>query len=66
MANPKEAVNKIIDNKLDKLEYQESIFIDQNNTLRTAIVRAEIATLKVVKDEVNELINECYCSHCSL
>ena len=56
MANPKEAINKIIDNKLDKLEYQENIFIDQNNTLRTAIVRAEIATLKVVRDEVNELI----------
>jgi hypothetical protein len=52
MANPKEAINKIIDNKLDKLKYQESVFISQDNTLRTAIVRAEIAVLEEVRDEI--------------
>ena len=45
-------VNKVIADKLDKLKYQESVFISQDNTLPTAIVRAEIAVLEEVRDEI--------------
>ena len=47
--------NLIIDNKIKDLRRRELGFIEQNNKLMTAVVRAQIECLEEVKNDANAM-----------
>lgn len=47
--------NLTIDNKIKELRRRELVFMEQDNNLMTAVVRAQIECLEEVKNDANAM-----------